>query len=376
MTQAAILIPCLLTGGTEVATFETALALQALGIPPQVVVYYDEVDRVMLQTFAAANIPVQCLHLSRARGVAGVLRLSWRLQRCLRKGGYSLIWIQYMTPSLIPLLVSRFFSRRLIAAVHVAARHYQVGDRIRLRWLARRWCDRFVCVSQTTAMGLFGDALDLSQVYTRVRVLPNAIDRDVVDSVVPHEWRQDLGLPESVQLIGYVGRLAAIKGVDVLLRAAAQLAFDRPLLHWIIVGDGQDRPWFEKLSDELGLSAVVHFVGTVPRECIYAVIKGFDLVIVPSREEGFGLSALEAMACGVPLVASRVDALQEVVLEGQTGLLFEPETPIELVSCVERLLNNRGLRQNLATAGLKHVHQHYDRITWRKRLAEVVGEIA
>jgi glycosyltransferase involved in cell wall biosynthesis len=372
MTQAAILIPCLLTGGTEVATLETAQALQDLGQSTDVVVYFDEVDATMLQTFASAGIAVHCLGLTRNGKAFGALHLAWRLLQCLRKARYDLIWVQYMTPTLVPLLVARFFVRRLVATVHVASGHYSATGRRRLRWLARHLCDRFVCVSQTSARGIFGKALDDVLLGKRVLVLPNALDMAAVNMAVARDWRRDIGLADGTRLIGFVGRLTHNKGVDILLRAAAQPALEQPQLHWIIVGDGADRSALEALAKVLGVSDVVHFVGAIPREGVYAAFKGFEIAVVPSREEGFGLSALEAMACGVPLVASRVDALQEVVLDGVTGLLCPAEDPAALADGLARLVSDAGLRQAMGSAGVGHVARLYDAPTYRANLAELL----
>ena len=374
MTQAALLLPCLLTGGTEVASLETVIALQAMGYTAEVVVYYDELDAAMLRTFAAAGIHVHCLGLSRGGGNAAALRLAWRLQQHLRQGRYGLIWVQYMTPTLMPLLVARLFGRCLIAAVHVAAGHYSPGGLRRLRWLARWWCDRFVCVSRTSASGIFGDNLDAAGYRKRVRVIPNTLDMAAVDSAKPRDWRQEFGFPDQVLLIGYVGRLAHNKGVDILLRAAAQLKTNQTPLHWIIVGDGADRPKLEALATGLDLAGVVHFVGRVPRESIYAAIKGFDLVVVPSREEGFGLSAVEAMACGVPVVASRVDALQEVVVDGVTGLLSEPEDPEDMASKLKNLMMDTGLEQRFREAGIIHVSKRFGRTVYQARIHDMARD--
>jgi glycosyltransferase involved in cell wall biosynthesis len=375
MTRAILLIPCLLTGGTEVATLVTACALRELGYSVEIVVYFDEVDPAMLATFAVDGIVVRRLDLPRGAGLPSSLRLAWRLVRTF-SGRRDLIWLQYMTPTLAPLLVARLFTQRLIACTHVAAGHYRSRDQRRLRWLARWWCDRFICVSQTSARGIFG-AFDASPPWeNRVAVLPNALDMGQVNSTQALDWRLYLGLPAAARIGGYVGRLAHNKGVDILIRAAATLRQDHPDLHWVIVGDGADRGPLETLASELGVSSVTHFVGVVTRPQALAAFKGFDVAVVPSREEGFGLSALEAMACSVPLVASRVDALVEVVVDGITGVLFEPGSAEDLVVVLSRVLSDASLRANLSLAGPEHARRHYDRPVYQQKLRELLAGFA
>ena len=371
MTRALILIPCLLIGGTEVATLDTAKALQASGRPSDVLVYFNEVDAVMVKTFASANISVHFLSLTRDSGLAGSLQLLCCLWKFLSKGHYDLVWVQYMTPTLVPLLVARLFSRCLVIAVHVAAGHYSPNGRRRLRWLARWWCDRFVCVSQTSARGILGRAHDDACFLKRLWVLPNAINMADVKFSIPRDWRIDLGLAKSTRLIGFVGRLAHNKGVDVLLSAIGQLTIGYPLLHCIIVGDGAERAKLELLVKTLGIAEVVHFVGAIPHESVYAAIKGFDVAVVPSREEGFGLSALEAMACGVPLVGSRVDALQEIVLEGITGILFESESPVDLAVKLAIILHDDELLNRLKISAKMHIQKKYERAIYRSNIVRL-----
>ncbi|KJS08357.1 MAG: hypothetical protein VR73_05925 [Gammaproteobacteria bacterium BRH_c0] len=336
MKRAALLIPCLLIGGTEVATLDTARALTELGIDVTVVVYFDETDPVMVATFRQAGIHLQLLGLTRG-GAGGTLALIAALTRSLWRKRLALVWVQYMTPTLLPLIVARFFSPHLIAAVHVAARHYTPGGLRRLRWLASWWCNRLVCVSNTTAKGIMGGQ-PTARLQRAVRVVPNVLDMNAVIEAIPRNWREQLDITGQQPIIGFVGRLAHNKGVDVLLQAATLVNRQYPNAHWIIVGEGEEKPRLQQLAAKNGMEDKVHFVGKMPREDIYSAMKGFDIVVVPSREEGFGLTALEAMACGLPLVASRVDALQEVVIDGQTGLLFTVDDPESLKDCLSKLL--------------------------------------
>lgn len=373
--QATLLLPCLLTGGTEVATLDTAKALKELGYPVRVTVYFDEIDPDMLATFRQEGIDVQLLGLPRRSGFVGTAALAKALTNSLWRQSPSLVWVQYMTPTLIPLLVSRFFTRRLVAAVHVAARHYSPGGLRRLRWLASWWCNKLVCVSQTTARGVLGERPD-SRLEQKVRVIPNALDMQSVNTVAARDWRAQLRIAGDHRIIGYVGRLAHNKGVDVLLKAAAFVDMQFPDTHWIVVGDGAEMQSLQQLATDVGMAEKVHFVGIVPRDAVFSALKGFDIAVVPSREEGFGLTALEAMACGVPLVASRVDALQETILENKTGLLFDSENHQMLADKLVKLLKNDSLRNRLRQAGAKRVDALYSASIYRTRLHELTLTIS
>jgi len=370
----AILLPCLLTGGTEVATLETALALEALGYAAEVVVYFDEVDATMLETFKAAGLVVHLLGVQRGGGLRTHWLLANGLLRVLRRGRYDAIWLQYMTPTLLPLGVARLFTRTLIAAVHVAASHYSPAGLRRLRWLARHWCARVVCVSRTVADGIFGAADSLQRAEGRVLVIPNALDLRAVQSFTARDWRAEVGWPADVVVLGFAGRLAYVKGADVLLHAVDRLHAQGLPVRLVMVGDGAERPGLEALALQLDIHIITHFAGRVARADVYSAIKGFDVAVMPSRGglEGFGLSALEAMAAGVPVVASRVDALQEVVLEGVTGLLCEANDSVSLANALACLVGDAGLRQRMGAASIAHVARLYDTPAYRAHLADLL----
>ena len=373
--QAVFLIPCLLTGGTEVATLEMAVALQSLGHAPEVIVYFDEVDPAMLEAFNAAGVVVHLLGVKRGEGVRTQWALARGLLRALRRTRYDAIWLQYMTPTALPLAVTRLFTRNLIATVHVAASHYSPAGRRRLRWLARHWCDRFVCVSHTVAEGIFGPADAAARAGGRIAVIPNALDMAAVRVAAARDWRTEAGWPPETIVLGFTGRLAHIKGVDVLLHSVARLHSQGLPVRLVIVGEGAEQADLEALAVQLGIGAITHFSGRLPRSAIYGAIKGFDIAVVPSREEGFGLSALEAMAAGVPVVASRADALQEVVEEGATGLLCQVDDPQSMADALARLVADAELRTQMGAVGAAHAESLYDAPAYRARLGTLMENL-
>lgn len=371
MKRATILIPCLLTGGTEVATLDTAKALSKLGFSVTVLVYFDELDPAMLSAFQQAGIAVMLLRLARRGGGASLLPLAWALARSLWRERPALVWVQYMTPTLVPLVVARLFTRRLVAAVHVAARHYSSGGLRRLRWLASWWCDQLICVSHTTAKAVLGERLG-SRLLRHVLVIPNALDMRAAEKAEPHDWHRQLGIDEDHRIVGYVGRLAHNKGADILLRASASVDHQYPDTHWVIVGEGPERAFLQQLATESGLEDKVHFAGSLPREAVLSALKGFDIAVAPSREEGFGLTALEAMACGVPLIASRVDALAEIVIDGKTGLLFSPADHGDLSRNLCSMIQDPWFCKRLGKEAAAHANKTYGLPNYQNRIASLL----
>lgn len=356
------------------ATLATARAFQQLGFGVDIIVYFDEIDTAMLDTFRQAGITVIESGIHRG-GAKTHFLLALSLVRILLLKRYSLIWLQFMTPSLVPLLVARCFTRRLVAAVHTAAGHYSQQGILRIRWLARYWCSRFVCVSHTAANGIFGEHRADGIYAKRVVVISNSLDASEAATAAPRRWRDELNWPQDRPIVGYCGRLAAIKGADILLEAVALLIRKGGRIGVVLVGDGEERARLQSLATELGIGDLMHFAGRIPRDDIFSAIRGFDIAVVPSREEGFGLSALEAMAVGLPLVASNVDALGEVVEDGCTGLLFNSGDPADLSEKIATLMHNQDLARQLGVQGKRHAHDNFDVPVFRARVATLLSSL-
>jgi glycosyltransferase involved in cell wall biosynthesis len=163
------------------------------------------------------------------------------------------------------------------------------------------------------------------------------------------KWVAELQLPPDVQLIGMVCRLIEQKGVRYGLEAFIQLAERFPSAYLLVVGEGPLRSELEARTQAAGLSNRVHFPGW--RSDTQALMAGLDILLAPSLWEGFGLVLLEAMAQQTAIVASRVSAIPEVVMDGETGLLVEPRDINGLKDALSKLLKDAALRQHMGLMG-------------------------
>lgn len=139
-----------------------------------------------------------------------------------------------------------------------------------------------------------------------------------------------------------LGRIAEEKGFDIALRAMPKILRRFPAAHLVVAGDGPARSDLEALARELGLGDAVDFLGWVPPQEVPELMKQITLVAVPSRQEAFGLTALEAAMMARPVVAARVGGLPEIVAHGHTGLLVEAEDAGELAGAIMSLLGDSG----------------------------------
>ena len=185
--------------------------------------------------------------------------------------------------------------------------------------------------------------------------------------------RNALGLASDAPVVICVARFDPVKGVDLLIEAWPDVVAAIPRAALLLLGDGPSRESLEQRARSLGLSASVRFLGY--RSDVESILHVADLSVVPSRSEGLSLAAIESMASGVPVVAARVGGLPEVVRDGETGLLVEPENPPALAAAMSRLLGNAALRTRLAAAG-RRCSLAYDLDTYCARLENLYRRLA
>jgi glycosyltransferase involved in cell wall biosynthesis len=208
----------------------------------------------------------------------------------------------------------------------------------------------------------------------RVHVVPNGVDAELFQPGEPDpevRTRRDLG---DGPILGFVGGLRPWHGVEVLPALLERLVRRHPNLHLVIAGDGPLRGELERDLRERGLAQSVVFTGWLPHEEVAALIRHFDVALAPypMPDHDFYFSPLklfEYMACGVPVVAARLGQIEEVVRNGETGLLYPPGEFGALDAACSRLLEDPDLRWRMGRASAKEAH---DRYTWDHNAARVV----
>ncbi len=169
--------------------------------------------------------------------------------------------------------------------------------------------------------------------------------------------RRELRLEPDALLLGLVCRIVEQKGIAYALRAFQQIRQRFPTARLIIAGDGDLRAQLEALARELGIDEYVHWLGW--HSDALKLIGAFDVLLMPSLWEGFGLVLLEAMSRRVPVIASRVSAIPEVVVHGETGLLVEARDVDALANAMTRLLEDHALRQHMGLLGAARLEERF-----------------
>jgi glycosyltransferase involved in cell wall biosynthesis len=201
---------------------------------------------------------------------------------------------------------------------------------------------------------------------SKIYVIPNGIDFDEIQKI-----RVEDRLKHPAIL--FMGTYSLKKGIDVLLNAVPIIRKEIPSLHVYIAGKSvseEEDKNLKKLAEELNIEESVSFLGFISGAEKYAYYKSADIYVHPSRYEPFGVVLLEAMACGKPIVASRVGGIPFVVEDGETGLLFKSENVEELAEKVILLLRNKELRVKMGKAGRERAKL----FTW-ERCAEMTVEV-
>lgn len=155
-----------------------------------------------------------------------------------------------------------------------------------------------------------------------------------------------------------VARLSQVKDPQTLVRAARLVRDREPAFCLDLVGDGPVRPDVERLVQELGLTGAVRLHGA--RDQVRDILSGDAIFVLSSTSEGIALTLLEAMAAGLPVVATRVGGNVEVVAEGETGLLVPPRSPAALAEALLTLLGDRRKRREMGRAGRERVTRLFD----------------
>jgi glycosyltransferase involved in cell wall biosynthesis len=243
------------------------------------------------------------------------------------------------------------------------------GARLGLRWTVRS-ARAQVAVSQAVRETVERAAGPLSGPV----VIPNAVDVERFVTLPPRAAaREAFGLPPGAPVVGFAGRLTPVKGPQVLVEAAPLLLREAPEARIVIAGEGPLRPALEDAARAAGLAERVRFPGAVPD--VRVVMAAADVWAVPSLEEGGGIVALEAMAAGLPLVASDVGGQRETVEPGLTGIRVPPGEPEALARALARLLDDGDLARRLGTAAREEARSRPDADEMARRVAEVYQSV-
>jgi glycosyltransferase involved in cell wall biosynthesis len=224
------------------------------------------------------------------------------------------------------------------------------------RWLARI-TDALVAVSPEVRDELVAFGVAPASKFRVIRLGIELDERLSRDGAARAETRRVMGIGDERFVVGWIGRMTAVKRTDVVLRSFRRLRDDGVDAVLCMVGDGPDRRWVEDLAGELGVMRDSLFPGY--QEDVGPFFAAFDVFVLPSGNEGTPVTAIEALASGCPVVATRVGGVPDVVTDGEDGFLVEPGDVEELAARLAQLANDPDLRGRMGAAGRERMRSRY-----------------
>ena len=222
--------------------------------------------------------------------------------------------------------------------------------------IAAPFCKKIICISNAEKQSALDKKICKED---KLQVIFNGVDIEGYENgqhgVVK---RRDLNIPEEAFVVGMVGRVSPQKAPDIFIKMAKQVKDKVPNAHFIIVGNGDQETEIRKYAEDNAFLESLHITGWVDNPMSYVEI--FDVACLLSRWEGFGLALPEYMMAGKPIVASRVDAIPNIIRNGENGLLVEADDAHGASEAVLQIYQENDLKDRLVTQGLEDVHNRFN----------------
>ena len=350
------------TGGTERLVCDICNEMVRREHEVHLYVVNDLYEQSMLQTLDP-RIRVQLQ--KRPAGGGQKLQTLLSVARYIRANKFDAIHCNsFDAPELLLLKPLYFPGVRGLHTIHGMGQYQTLGKAKNL--LRNALCDRFIAISNSVKQ----DMLRYGAAPKKVRTVYNAI---ALDKFTPCPKADG-----TTVVIGNVARIMPeVKGQDILLDALGILSGTYPQFQCLFAGgaDSAHQAAFASLKEQaarLGLADRVTFLGNV--EDIPGFLKQLDIFVLPSRSEGFGISLVEAMAMGIPCIASRLDGPAEVLQEGTYGILFTPEDSADLAQKLEEVIRDLPRHKEKAEQTVSYIREAYDIVTMCDRLEQIMRE--
>lgn len=222
--------------------------------------------------------------------------------------------------------------------------------------IAAPFCDKIICISDAEKQSALDKKICRED---KLQVIFNGVDIEAYENGIHGTAkRKDLNIPEDAFVVGMVGRISPQKAPDVFIKMAKHVKDKVSNAHFIIVGNGDQEAEIKKYARDNDFLDSLHITGWVDNPMSY--VELFDVACLLSRWEGFGLVLPEYMMARKPIVASRVDAIPNIICDGENGLLVEMDDVVGASTAVLKLYLNNNLKSKLIDKGLETVYKKFD----------------
>lgn len=324
-----------------------------------------EAGQSLVESLRQQGFEVQVLPIQRRISPVNDLKAIFKTYQFLRRRRFDVMHVQTAKAGIIGRIAARLAGVPVIVYTAHAFPFHEYLSRWKtflyalLERVASRLCH--VITVDSEYVKVRGMAYKVA-VSDHIRVIPMGIDTERFDPAKYRAERErirtELGLTPGGTVIGAIARFVPDKGLDTLLQTVSLLAKRFPDIQCLLVGDGPLRDELQTLSSSLGLDGRIVFTGyqrDIPR-----LLSAMDIYMLPTRREGFGVAFAEAMSMEVPVVASRIPPLDEIIMDGRTGMLAEIGNPEAFAKAAEPLLADIALRLRMGQTGRRHVIERFE----------------
>lgn len=343
------------TGGVSVLIRELVEYLQAKQTMLEIEVCYVSSKGTVAQEVEALGTTVYCLGAKNGFDIVRIFKL-WKI---IKNGKYDIVHLHSFTP-LVRLIVYLAKPKQFIMTEHGGIK----GEMYSKRWIIMKLIHRmlknsadvYTAVSRDSRTDLLSHNLAPE---AQLKTIHNGIRIDKFEFSVERRKlnRKEWKINDSEIVVGTVRSLTSKMGIDHLIIAGQEILKTLPNVKFVIVGDGPLRKSLMRMTYQSGMEKKVIFLGQ--RRDIAGILSAFDIFVMPSVWETFGIAAAEAMAIGLPVVAYDVGGLKEVVVDGVTGLLVRDRNPAHLTNAIIELVTNSAKRRLLGQNGRRIVGERF-----------------
>lgn len=334
-------------GGAEHLLTSMAPELQRQGFDVRVVVLQDREGNPAAEKLRDRGISVELLALDKLRRIGQFSRAIRRL----RDMKPDVIHAHLEAATILTGVARVVLGVPVVATLHTLEHPERFSRASARLWVRDRFLinvfDRVICLSSA----LEAEARQHGLANARVTSISNGIDVQQFERMpveAARAMRTEFGIPETAALVITVAVLRQQKGIDRLIRAMQRVRASITDVHLLVIGDGEDRQRLENLSEELGLCDAVTFAGF--REDVAGLLGGADLFVLPTLWDALPTVLIEAMAAHLPIVASNVGGIPDMVRDGVEGLLVPTDDDEALATAISQIMSDAALREDMALA--------------------------
>jgi Glycosyltransferase len=305
---------------------------------------------------------IEFIDINREISLKGDIKALIQLYKVIKKYNPDLIYVHSSKAGALGRIVNILTRKPIIYNPHGWAFNMGSSNKKKVIYkliekiLAKK-CDQIIAISEQEKKSALSNKICEEE---KIQVIFNGIDVEEYENSIidKYKCRKKLGIPNDSVVIGMVGRISKQKAPDTFIKVAAKIKKKLPNAFFVIVGDGDERKKIEELIDKLGLRDSILIAGWVKNS--YEYIQAFDVAMLLSRWEGFGLAIAEYMISKKPIIATNVDAIPNLITNDETGVLVEVDNVSEIVKGIVKIINNKEFSDYIAENARIKVKKDFD----------------